>query len=77
VTGRRPGALRPFVIAAFVAVALVRSAPFAGECPTAYDGQKHVCAFPARGGDVVIDSCEFDLSHRPATKAVDAALFGT
>ena len=76
-TGRRPGALRPFVIAAFVAFAVVRSVPFAGECPTAYDGRKHVYAFPARGGDVVIDSCEFDLSQGPATKAVDAALFGT
>ena len=54
----------------------VRAVPFTGECPTAFDGQKHVYAFPAETGDLVFDSCEFDLSSVPAIQAIDAALFG-
>jgi hypothetical protein len=54
----------------------IRLVPFASMCPTAYDGQKHVYAFPAPGGDVVLDSCEFDLSHAEVIKAIDTALFG-
>ncbi len=54
----------------------VRSVPFTGQCPTAYDGQKHVYAFPAPGGDIVLDSCEFDLSQVEVIRAIDAALFG-
>ena len=54
----------------------VRAVPFTSMCPTAYDGQKHVYAFPARGGDIVLDSCEFDLSQVEVIQAIDAALFG-
>ena len=54
----------------------VRSVPFASMCPTAYDGQKHVYAFPARGGDIVLDSCEFDLSQVEVIQSIDSALFG-
>jgi hypothetical protein len=52
----------------------VRSVPFSGDCPTAYDGQKHVYAFPSSGGDLVFDSCEFDLSRAAVFQAIDAAL---
>jgi hypothetical protein len=55
---------------------VVRSVPFTGQCPTAYDGQKRVYAFPARGGDVVVDSCEVDLSQVEVIRSIDAALFG-
>ena len=54
----------------------VRAVPFTGQCPTAYDGQKHVYAFPADAGDLVFDSCEFDLSTVPVIQLIDAALFG-
>jgi|tagenome__1003787_1003787.scaffolds.fasta_scaffold20421922_1 hypothetical protein len=54
----------------------VRAMPFTGQCPTAYDGQKHVYAFPADTGDLLFDSCELDLSGVPVFRAIDAALFG-
>jgi len=54
----------------------VSEVPFTGECPTAFDGQKHVYGFPAPGGDLVFDSCEFDLSNVEAIQTIDAALFG-
>jgi hypothetical protein len=53
----------------------VRAVPFTRECPTAFDGQKHVYAFPADTGELVFDSCEFDLSAVPVIQAIDAALF--
>ena len=53
----------------------VRAVPFTGECPTAFDGQKHIYGFPAPGGDLVFDSCEFDLSGVEAIQAIDQALF--
>ena len=40
----------------------VRAVPFTGECPVNFDGQKHIYSFPADTGDLVFDSCEFDLS---------------
>lgn len=55
---------------------VVRSVPFTSMCPTAYDGQKRVYAFPLRGGDVVVDSCELDLSRVRVVRMIDAALFG-
>ena len=53
----------------------VRAVPFTGECPTNVDGQKHIYSFPADTGDLVFDSCEFDLSAVPVIEAIDAALF--
>ena len=54
----------------------VRAVPFTGECPTAFDGQKHVYTFPADTGDLVFDSCEFDLTSVPVIQAIDRALLG-
>lgn len=54
----------------------VRDVPFTGECPVNYDGQKHVYGFPADSGELVFDSCEFDLSSVPVIQAIDAAVFG-
>ena len=53
----------------------VRAVPFTGECPTAFDGQKHIYGFPAPGGDLVFDSCEFDLSGVEVFQTIDKALF--
>jgi hypothetical protein len=77
-----PTTIPPETVARIVSLAAstdwdaVRSVPFASMCPTAYDGQKRVYAFPAAGGDLVFDSCEFDLSNVPVFQAIDAALFG-
>jgi hypothetical protein len=54
----------------------VRAVPFTGECPTAFDGQKHVYTFPAETGALVFDSCEFDLGGVEVFTTIDAALFG-
>jgi hypothetical protein len=53
----------------------VRSVPFTGDCPTATDGQKSVYAFPADTGDLVFDSCEFDLSGVEVFQVIDRLLF--
>ncbi len=53
----------------------VREVPFTGECPTAFDGQKHIYGFPAPGGDLVFDSCEFDLSGVEVIQTIDEVLF--
>ena len=39
--------------------AAIRSRPFKGLCPTAYDGDEIVCTFGTRTGHVVVASCSY------------------
>ncbi len=53
----------------------LRSVPFTGECPTAYDGQEIVFEFGAPGGIERIATCEVDVNFGlPLFVAVSTAL---
>ena len=53
----------------------LRSHPFTGQCPTAYDGQELVFEFGAPGGVERIATCEVDVDlGLPLFVAVSAAL---
>jgi len=53
----------------------LKSHPFTGECPTAYDGQEVVFEFGAPGGVERIATCEVDVDFGlPLFAAVAAAL---
>ncbi len=55
--------------------AALRSHPFTGECPTAYDGQEIVFEFGAPAGVQRIASCEVDVDFgSPLIVAVSTAL---
>ena len=55
--------------------AALRSHPFTGECPTAFDGQELVFQFGAPGGVQRIASCEVALDYgTPLFVAVSAAV---
>lgn len=55
--------------------AVLRSRPFTGECPTAFDGQEIVYEFGAPSGTERIASCEVEVDPGlPVFAAVDAAL---
>ena len=54
---------------------LVRSRPFTGECPVAFDGQEYIYEFGAPGGVERIATCETDVDpNHPLFVAMDAAL---
>lgn len=56
---------------------LIRSRPFTGTCPTAYDGQETIYTFHVSSGDQVIDSCKVAIDPKhPLFQAVGAALAG-
>jgi len=53
----------------------LRSHPFTGECPTAYDGQEIVFAFATPGGVQRIATCEVDVDFgSPLFLALSTAL---
>jgi hypothetical protein len=53
----------------------LRSRPFTGECPTAYDGQELVFEFAAPGGVARIASCEVAIDYgSPLFVAVSTAV---
>jgi len=53
----------------------IRSRPFTGTCPTAFDGQEAVFTFHVPSGDVRLAECEFELDQSsPLFDAVGAAL---
>jgi hypothetical protein len=53
----------------------LRSHPFTGTCPTAYDGQEVVLSFATPGGIEVVASCEVAIDpHDPLFRAVADAL---
>ena len=55
--------------------AALRSHPFTGECPTAYDGQESIFEFGAPGGTQRIATCEVQVDiGSPLFVAVAAAL---
>ena len=55
--------------------AALRSRPFTGECPTAFDGQEIVFDFRAPGGVERIATCEVDVDFgSPLFRAVSTAL---
>jgi len=55
--------------------ASIRSHPFTGQCPTAYDGQEIVYEFGAPSGIERIATCEVDVDFgQPLLVAVSAAL---
>jgi len=55
--------------------AVLRSRPFTGECPTAFDGQEVIYVFAAPGGEQRIASCEVEIdpSH-PLFNIVESQL---
>jgi hypothetical protein len=55
--------------------AALRSRPFTGECPTAFDGQEVIYTFSTPGGEERIASCEVEVDEsHPLFVAVQAAL---
>jgi hypothetical protein len=53
----------------------IRARPFAGDCPTAFDGQEVVYEFGAPGGTQRIASCETEIDpDSPVFATVNAAL---
>ena len=53
----------------------IKSRPFKGDCPTAYDGQETVYTFGAPGGFETIASCTVAIdSSLPLFAAVDAVI---
>jgi hypothetical protein len=56
----------------------IRSRPFTGECPTAFDGMEVVYTFETPAGPERISSCEVDIDRRaPIFVALDAILGAT
>jgi hypothetical protein len=54
---------------------IIRSRPFAGDCPTAFDGQEIVFSFAAPGGVQRIASCDVAIDYGlPLFVAVSTAL---
>jgi hypothetical protein len=54
---------------------LIRSRPFTGECPTAYDGQEIILEFHAPSGVQRVASCEVEIDWTsPLFAATVAAL---
>ena len=54
---------------------LLKSRPFVGECPTAFDGQEFIFEFAAPGGLERIATCEVDVDYGlPLFVAVSTAL---
>jgi hypothetical protein len=75
--GQLPGDILSALTVAIRATdfAAVRSVPFVGECPTAFDGQETIYEFGAPGGVERIASCESKVDPaQPVFAAVDAAL---
>ena len=55
--------------------AVLKSHPFTGECPTAFDGQELVFEFGAPGGTQRIATCEIDVDYgSPLFIAVGGAI---
>lgn len=55
--------------------AAIRSRPFTGECPTAFDGQEVIYTFATPSGPERIASCEVEIDPQaPLFVAVDAIL---
>jgi hypothetical protein len=55
--------------------AAIRSHPFTGECPTAYDGQEMIFEFGTPGGVERISTCEVDVDFGlPVFVALSTAL---
>jgi hypothetical protein len=55
--------------------AAIKSRPFTGDCPTAYDGQETIYSFSTPGGVETIPSCTFAIdSSLPLFAAVDAVV---
>jgi hypothetical protein len=53
----------------------IQAVPFAGECPTAFDGQEVIYEFASPGGPVRIASCEVQVDPQaPVFAGVAAAL---
>ncbi len=56
---------------------LIRSRPFTGTCPTAFDGQQTIYTFHVSRGDQVIDSCKVAIDPKhPLFQAVGTVLAG-
>jgi hypothetical protein len=56
---------------------LIRSRPFIGTCPTAYDGQETIYTFHVSRGDQVIASCKVAIDPKhPLFQAVATVLAG-
>lgn len=56
----------------------IRSRPFTGECPTAFDGMEVVYTFETPAGPERISSCEVEIDRQAAIfVAVDAILGAT
>jgi hypothetical protein len=75
--GRADGGVMTTLTAAVEAAdyAAIRSRPFTGECPTAYDGQEIVFEFHASSGVQTIRSCEVEIDWtHPLFAATVAAL---
>lgn len=75
------GTLDPALAAALVDLvakadfAEMRSHPFTGTCPIAYDGQEYVYTFHTAGGDETIASCQVAVdATAPLFQALDGAL---
>src|SRR6185295_10208795 len=55
--------------------AAIKSRPFTGDCPTAYDGQETIYSFSTPGGVETIASCTFAVDpSTPLFAAVDAVV---
>lgn len=55
--------------------AVLKSRPFTGQCPTAYDGQELIFEFGAPGGPQRISTCEVEVDYgSPLFVAVATAL---
>ena len=53
----------------------IKSRPFTGDCPTAYDGQETIYSFSTPGGVETIASCTFAIdSSMPLFTTVDAVV---
>jgi hypothetical protein len=53
----------------------IKSRPFTGDCPTAYDGQETIYSFNTPGGVETIASCTFAIdSSMPLFASVDAVV---
>jgi hypothetical protein len=82
-SGEASRQLPPDVIARIASLAAVadwdevRSKPFTGQCPTAYDGQELSYTFETSVGPVAVRSCGSDLSGLELFTSIDEALFGT
>lgn len=85
--GFREGRVDPALAAAVVAetekadFAALKSKPFTGTCPTAYDGQEKIYSFPVGVSEENLQSCTYEIDEAHplfrAVRAIEAAAKGT